>query len=486
MVMPVAAVMGMGMAVIRMRNSRCLLLAMLVLGESWASDTFADPLTLDEVLSSSRQHAPLILEADAAQRIAQANARAAYGAFDTVLEQDNYGRLSGFWDGKITDTRLSKRFQSFNTRVYTGYRISDGEFPIYEDVLFTNSLGEIKVGVALSLLRDRDFDQDRFRLLDTRLARNRADLDLQLTQVQVQFQAMSIYQEWLAQGLALRAYDELLALAITRQQAFEKRVERGDLARIFLNENQQNILKREVLVNETQRAFINAAQRLSFYYRDFAGRPVVPDLNQLPQDFAEKKVLVLHDLNGDVLEAVSDRPELRLVENEMDLAQAELRLGRNLLKPSLDVSLETARDFGSGSITREGTDVILAMNFSIPLERTQARGRISAAQARLDQLQYKQQRINEQLVIEVQNLANDIEAARRFVAITDQEVVQAEIMQQAERRRFENGASDFFLLNLREENTADAKIRNIQAQAEYFVALAAYYAATVQLDQLGL
>ncbi len=451
-----------------------------------AQTSVAAELTLNAVLDSAKLHTPLIAEANANVRLADAEARAATGVFDLTLLQDNYARLSGFWDGKISNTQVSQRFADFNGRVYAGYRVSTGDFPIYEDILFTNSGGEAKLGVVFSLLQNRDFDQDRFAVLNGRLEKNRAELDAQLTRVQVQFQAMTSYKEWLAAGLSLQAYEDLLTLALNRQSAFEQRVDRGDLATIFLTENRQNILKREVLVNEAQRTFMNAAQKLSFYYRDSQGNPQLARAEQLPFQFPERNEQVLQSIEDDLDRAAFQRPEVQLVDNEMKIAEAELRQGKNLFKPKLDVSLETSRDFGTGSITRQGTDVILAMNFSLPLERTTARGKISAAEAKIDRLAFKRQRINEQLGIEIQSIANDIAAARRYVGITGDEVVQASIMQDAEKRRFANGASDFFVLNLREETTADAQIRNIQAQAAYFIAVAAYYAATVQIDKFNL
>lgn len=455
-------------------------------GLLWTTTAKAQPLDLSSVLDSARQHTPLLLERIAAQKVALAEERGAYGAFDLNLVNKSRSRVNGFWDGSITDTQIQRRLPGLNTRLYAGYRISSGDFPIYEDVLFTNSQGELKAGVALSLLQNRDFDQTRYNLISTRLSRDRATYELQLSRVQVQYQAMTQYQQWLASGLVLDAYQNLRNLANDRQVAFERRVFKGDLARIFLNENRQNILKRETLVNEAQRAFNYHSQKLSFYYRNRQGEPIKPELEQLPGAFPELQTPVLLNLEGDLLRAEQQRPETLIVDNEIELARADLRQGQNLMQPQLDFNVEVSRDFGTGSVTREGTDVILGLTFTLPLERTRARSAIARARAKIDELHYRQQIVNEQLEIEILNLANDVEAAKRLVEITEQEVEQAQIMQAAESKRFENGASDFFLLNIREENTADAIIRNILSQEQYLISLAAYYAATVNTSELEL
>ncbi len=59
-------------------------------------------------------------------------------------------------------------------------------------------------------------------------------------------------------------------------------------------------------------------------------------------------------------------------------------------------------------------------------------------------------------------------------------------MAAAERRRFEAGASDFFVVNLREEQAADAQVRRLDAAFRQIVANADLAAATVDLKALGL
>ena len=94
--------------------------------------------------------------------------------------------------------------------------------------------------------------------------------------------------------------------------------------------------------------------------------------------------------------------------------------------------------------------------------------------------------LNEQIEVEVRNIANDISAAERFLSLAGQEVEQAEILEEAERIRFEDGASDFFVVNLREEAAADARVRRIEAQAGLLQALTNFYAATVQLNRFQI
>ena len=94
--------------------------------------------------------------------------------------------------------------------------------------------------------------------------------------------------------------------------------------------------------------------------------------------------------------------------------------------------------------------------------------------------------LNEQIAVEVRNIAVEIAAAERFVALAAREVEQAEILEDSERQRFDDGASDFFVVNLREEASADARVRRVGAEAGYLEALTDFYAATVQLDRFHI
>ena len=56
----------------------------------------------------------------------------------------------------------------------------------------------------------------------------------------------------------------------------------------------------------------------------------------------------------------------------------------------------------------------------------------------------------------------------------------------AEQRRFGAGASDFFLVNTREETAADAAVRALDARYRNIVASADLAAASADLTALGL
>ena len=470
-----------------------LLCLVLKLGHAANPDTHnasdSRQLSLDMVLQSSVNHYPLILESVAKQRQASAKQLTSLGAFDNIASADGFARVSGFWDGRVIDGKISKRLDNFGATLYGGYKVSDGRFPIYEDINFTDSLGAFKAGAMVSLMKGREIDPQRFALKDANLGIEQADFELLNTQVKVQFSAILAYQDWVATGQRFQVYQGLLDIAMKRDKALRSRVEAGDLPKILLVENQQNILRRQALVVETERDLQLAANRLMLFWRNQQGEPIKPIAAQLPPQLppiCEQSYTV----DEMVLQrATSIRPEISLNRIKMARAENRLSLAHNEMQPQLDVGIEYQRDMGrvaEGGISRQGNDTILSLQFSVPLERRTARGKISVADAEIFELQKQEQRLKEQITTEILDIEANISAASELVQLADTEADLAFQMRQAEVKRFEGGDSNFFLLNRREEATAQAQVRQVQANLRLHNEVAHYHAASADLEKLGI
>jgi outer membrane protein TolC len=445
-------------------------------------DAVAPPLLLDEVLRASARSAPQIVEALARVRQAEGRALSAEGAFDTVFDVDGRSRLLGYYDGTVVQGRATQPLRGNGGYVYGGYRLSRGDFPVYEDEAFTNRLGEVKVGALFALLRDRLVDARR-----TRIDLAASDIDIARFEtaavaIGVQRRTIDAYQNWVAAGFRLRAYRELLDLAESRRGALERQVELGARPRILLVENDQNLVRRRGLVVRAEQDFAAAANTLSLFYRDAEGRPVLVGPERLPDD--------PNALAGPSARAVvQERPDLQQILARIDQSVARLALAENDLRPRLDLVGELGKDVGPqglGGSTRTPLEAIAGFRFSVPLQRREAKGRVAEARAEIDGLQTRARFLREQIGVEVQGIQIAVGAAERLLAIAEQERELAERLAQAERRRFDLGSSDFFLVNQREETATDARVRQVDAAARIASARAELAAATADRSVLGL
>lgn len=443
------------------------------------------PLTLEDVLRSSARSAPQIVEALARVRQAEGRALSADGAFDTVFDVDARSRVTGYYDGSVVEGRATRPLTANGGYVYGGYRASRGSFPVYEDQAYTNRLGEAKVGALFALLRDRVIDERR-----TRRTVAGGDIDVArfegaMVAIGVQRRAVDAYQAWVAAGLRLRAYRDLLDFAERRRSAIARQITLGARPDILLVENDQNLVRRRALSVRAEQELATAANALSFYLRDDMGAPLLVSADRLPPDPAALAGIAATGKRGEPLH----RPDYRAILTRIDQSTARLMLAENDLSPRLDLRGEVGKDFGAvgpGGPSRTPLDAAVGFRFSVPLQNRAAKGRVAEARAEIDALTQRSRLLRDQIAVEVEGIVIAVGATERLAAIAEEEQRLAERLAAAERRRFELGSGDFFLVNQREETATDARVRLIDAQARIAAARAELAAATADRGALGL
>ena len=101
-------------------------------------------------------------------------------------------------------------------------------------------------------------------------------------------------------------------------------------------------------------------------------------------------------------------------------------------------------------------------------------------EARINQLNQREQFTREQVVAEVQDAISAVQTSYRRARLISEEVTVARQLEDAERSRFELGDGTLFLVNLREQSTFDAAVREVSAQADFFRATAVYELAIAE------
>lgn len=443
------------------------------------------PLTLDDVLRSSARSAPQVVEALARTRQAEGRALAAEGAFDTLFEVDSRSRIAGYYNGTVVDGRATLPLMGNGGYAYGAYRASRGTFPVYEDQAYTNRAGEVKVGALFALLRDRAIDERRVRRsvagADVDIARFEADM----VAIGVQRRAIEAYQNWVGAGLRLRAYRELLDLAELRQVGIKRLVALGARPAILLTENDQNLVRRRALVERASQDFATAANSLSLYLRDESGAPMRASDAQLPAD----DTALFGVQTAALANAPVTRPDYRMILARVEQASKRMMLAENDLAPRLDLRGEVSKDLGAaglGGPTRTPLEAAIGVRLSVPLQNRAAKGRVAEARAEVDALAQRSRFLRDQIAVEVQGIVIAVEATQRLADIAEEERRLAERLAAAERRRFELGSSDFFLVNQREETATDARVRLVDARARIGAARAELAAATADRAALRL
>jgi len=427
-----------------------------------------------EVTSSANRNYPQILSYYEKVSAAEGTALGSLGFFDIKLKQNYTDKSRGFYDGKTIDTLLEKELGFMGAKVYGGYRKSFGNFADYEGGAITNESGEYRVGAKFSLLRDSSIDQNRLGLILANLGVLESQIQLETIKKEIERDATKAYWKWISAAKVFHIYEDLYQLSLKRQSQLEEKLKKGDVAQIIVAENKKNILRRKSALAKARQDFENSAIYLSLFWRSENGAPIVPKPNQVPEIHFS-----LHEIENsqnvrDLETALSSRPELRILKIQKEQNSSQLKYAQNLFKPQLDVDLGASKDLGNGSTSRSQANNYVGLDFSIPLQQREARGKTSEYESKLKSLKYEEQLLGEKIKAELEQIKIQISSIVEMHYNLSQEAELADLLENSEREKFKHGASNFFLVNLREQDTAASKSAAIEMYEKYQSALADY------------
>lgn len=427
-----------------------------------------------EVIASADKHYPQILSYYEKVNAAEGTALSSLGFFDIKLKQSYADKSRGFHDGKLTDTLLEKEMGFMGAKIYGGYRKSFGSFPDYEGGSITNQNGEYRAGARFSLLKDSSIDQNRLGVILANLGIRESKIQLETIKKEIQRDATKAYWKWIASVKIFHIYEDLYQLSLKRQKQLEERLKKGDVAEIVISENRKNILRRKTALAKARQDSENAAIYLSLFWRGENGTPIIAKQNQAPEIH-----FTLHEIENsqslrDAESALSNRPELQILKIQKEQNSSQLKYSENLLKPQLDVDLGLSKDLGNGSASRSQANNYVGLDFSIPLQQREGRGKKAEYESKLKSIKYEQQLVEEKIKAEIEQIKIQINSIVEMHHNVSEEAKLADLLEHSEREKFKHGASNFFLVNLREQDTAASKASVIEMYEKYQSALADY------------
>jgi outer membrane protein TolC len=167
----------------------------------------------------------------------------------------------------------------------------------------------------------------------------------------------------------------------------------------------------------------------------------------------------------------------------MDKTQVELKLARNAMLPSLDANVAVSSDIGNKPYKDlSETEVQVGLEFKMPLQRSEAQGRVADFEGQLAQLQQQQAFARERIATEVRDARSALVAAWEQTRQARRNVYLAGELQAAEQDRFVAGASDLLAVQIREQAAFDAQLLEVDSATEFFRAMADLAAATATIS----
>lgn len=448
----------------------------------------ARPLELEEVLASVDNLFPLLIAAQQERLLADGDVLSAIGAYDLTFSANGISNNIGYYSYARQMVSVEQQLGPGGVKVFSGWRRGQGQFPVYYGERETYGGGEFIAGAKVPLLRNRSIDKYRAELRKATIARAAAEPDILKARLQFLLAGRRAYWDWLAAGQAYSVALSLVEIAERRDAALARRIEEGVLEGIERTDNQRVIVQRQAKLIATQQKFQQASIKLSLFYRDDVGQPVLVDAARLPAGFPAAEPTDRQRLPDDISLALASRPELVKIRLAREKANVDLRYAENEFLPNLDAVAYGSQDVGDPTRKDDKGPFQLeaGLYLDVPLQRRYARGRILTARTRFTQIAAEERFLRDKVVTEVQAAVTAIEAAYRQIGRARKTIELARVMEQAERTKLELGRSNILFVNLREMATVDAAILEIEALAEYFDSVAEYRAALALDAHIGV
>jgi outer membrane protein, heavy metal efflux system len=440
-----------------------------------------DTLSLEEVLSATERAYPQLLAARADVAAAAGEYRAAEGGFDPNLRVR--GWLAPDWGSDINSYPQVRvdAIAEWNTpwaglNLFGGYRLGTGKIQSYYGERSTYSEGELRAGVSIPfpLLRNGLIDRRRATLARAELQKSLAGQAIEVQRLEVKRLAANRFFEWVAAGQRRVVAQSLLKVALDRDQQLGVRVRTGDVALFDQQDNQRAVVQREAFVVQQQRAVEQAAFELSLFLRDSAGEPLMARDEQLP--VLGEPDGTLGD-NASLDEALSRRPDVARLLTQREQHQLDVRLNKNQVLPSLEFGALVSRELGVEVSGVGRNELEFNALLDVPLNYNGPLGRVSVAEATLARTEAQLRLARDRVAADVRDALSALKASRERIILTRKEILVARALEQGERKRFELGDSNLLFVNIREQNTAEAQLREIDAMLDYHRATAAFRAA---------
>lgn len=416
----------------------------------------ANPLMFENVQSMVVSRMPLIMEALEKQRAAEGELEAQEGNFDHKIKFKSMNQIEDKYDNQVFETKLERQTPWMGTRMFLGHRQGNGVFADYEGKYETSSLGELFAGIDLPLLRDRSIDEFRLNRLKAQIGVQKAELEFQQKRLDVLFKAAQIYWKWTMAGQKLRILKDWVKQAEERQTFLERKVSAGDTSEIKLTDNRRTLLKRQADLVKVRRDYEVATAELAIY------------INRTPT-LAEVKVEI--KLSEDLtetpnLEMRNQLPPFRLMSLEEQILEQEREFAISQQLPDLRLAVEGARDVGIQSQVSGGQDQLrVGVMLEIPLENRKGKGKRTEVAGKKAALNYRRVWLEREWEARIKQNAQALKTTRQQLELQKSEVSDTSKMARAEMTRFNQGDSDIFFVNIREQDEAEAQVRLIETEA---------------------
>lgn len=421
---------------------------------------FSFAVTEEEIRQSVLKHFPLIEEASLKSQASEGDLESAEGSFDHKLKFKMRNWRQQPYNNEYFETLIERQTPYLGAKVVAGHRQGNGYFNFYDLKKETSPAGQAFAGLVLPLLRGRSTDDFRTNLEIAQLNRKAADQNVRVKKLVYVHKALSLYYKWLLQSKKVEIARGLVELAEGRRSMIDKKHKAGAIERLKVIDNDRAIMKRRSEYTEALIALQEITNELSLFYRDQEGKPI--KMSEAPD--AENLLLAKDPAFTTTI--LKENPQLQILSYEMRIIEAQKKNFSQARLPGLSVDVTGYRELSERP--NYGQNILqFGISFDFPLENRKASGKTVATI-------YKEKALEKEILYVSQELEQKLNfsisagtLSRDRWETLEKEFADTNKVVDGERKKWLQGASDLFQVNIREQDLADVEKRRWSALYEY-------------------
>ncbi len=439
-------------------------------------------LTEDFFLLQVKSHHPILLLARLKQQSVTAQRLEKQGAFDPSINAGSaFKRYNSSADlGKVqevVDSQFSIDFLTrYGIRITAGMNLAIGDIktPVYP----TGEGGEYFVDITLPLFRGAGINPESAGESKAFLREDQAVFLRRQVELLLLPDALNHYWNWVGAKEKLGVENELLEIAQFRTKAVQQKIEKGLLPEITGIEAEREVQRRLGRLYKAERVLQEAAFKLArFLWHENLEPASTPVPNQVPGNIPLPVRYTKERLSQGKLQALSNRPELQILNLAKEMAGIDQQLAQNTLLPQIDLFVTPGYQVGEGAI-EGGGEIVAGISMSLPLFQRSSRGQVEQAKIAIENLTVRERQTIREIMLQIADKVSAVNATFDRYQAAEQELKLAKQLESGEKSRFEYGDSTLFLVNRRERASGEAKLGLINVLVEYHQAVADFRAAT--------
>lgn len=427
----------------------------------WSQDSTL--LSFDEFISIVKENHPMAYISELKGQEGELLIREAKGGFDPKLA----GNLNQkYFEGKNYYSHLHAGLKVptwFGITVQAGYDANSGVRLNPEE--YTSNTGLWSAGLAIQLGNGLLIDERRAELRQAEIYANSTQMERDLMLNQLVFDASVAYYDWFKAYNYYAIYQEAVVNADARFENIKGMAEFGDKPSIDTLKALILLQERQLNLEKTRLDLVNKRALLEVFLWQDGFIPLELGSEVRPSKYEEFNTSIPPLVSREMIDSLSiEHPEFIIAQNELSISKIDYRLKREQLKPSVELKYNALSTNGNQTPFADYnvSNYAWGATISYPIFTRKERAKVKLSALKLEGQEAKLELKEAELAYKIETSFNVWSSTVNQFDIYRQSILNYSQLLASEITLFQIGEGSMFLVNLRDQELIDARLKLVE------------------------